>query len=101
MAIFSRRPTGSHHARRWALRRIAGRQLGCKLINVLRVLERADSRFGKQPWVRRRYESTDHEWAVIEPLLPYKSRGVPRVDDRRVINGYCGGFERVALGRIS
>jgi hypothetical protein len=27
------------------------------------------------------------EWRVIEPLLPNKPRGVPRVDDRRVLNG--------------
>jgi transposase len=27
------------------------------------------------------------EWRVIEPLLPSKPRGVPRVDDRRVLNG--------------
>jgi len=26
-------------------------------------------------------------WRVIEPLLPNKPRGVPRVDDRRVLNG--------------
>ena len=32
-----------------------------------------------------RYELTDHEWFAIEPLLPNKSRGVPRVDDRRVL----------------
>lgn len=34
-----------------------------------------------------RYELTDFEWRVIEPLLPNKPRGVPRVDDRRVLNG--------------
>ncbi|WP_156135602.1 IS5 family transposase [Novosphingobium malaysiense] len=34
-----------------------------------------------------RYDLTDFEWCVIEPLLPNKSRGVPRVDDRRVLNG--------------
>ena len=34
-----------------------------------------------------RYDLTDFEWRVIEPLLPNKSRGVPRVDDRRVLNG--------------
>ena len=36
---------------------------------------------------RRRFELTDFEWSVIEPLLPNKPRGVARVDDRRVING--------------
>src|SRR5262249_13966180 len=34
-----------------------------------------------------RYDLTDFEWRVIEPLLPNKPRGVPRVDDRRVLNG--------------
>jgi len=34
-----------------------------------------------------RYDLTDFEWSVIEPLLPNKPRGVPRVDDRRVLNG--------------
>ena len=29
-----------------------------------------------------RYDLTDFEWRVIEPLLPSKPRGVPRVDDR-------------------
>jgi len=33
-----------------------------------------------------RYDLTDFEWRVIEPLLPNKPRGVPRVDDRRVLN---------------
>ncbi len=36
---------------------------------------------------RRRYEITDFEWSVIQPLLPNKPRGVPRVDDRKVLNG--------------
>src|SRR5881275_2085767 len=35
----------------------------------------------------RRYELTDFEWSIIAPLLPNKPRGVPRVDDRRVLNG--------------
>ena len=35
----------------------------------------------------RRYELTAFEWSVIEPLLPNKPRGVPRVDDRKVLNG--------------
>lgn len=30
---------------------------------------------------------TDFEWRVIEPLLPNKPRGVPRVDNRRVLHG--------------
>jgi transposase len=34
-----------------------------------------------------RYELTDHEWFAIKPLLPNKPRGIPRVDDRRVLNG--------------
>ena len=29
---------------------------------------------------RRRYELTDREWAIIEPLLPNKPRGVARVE---------------------
>lgn len=41
---------------------------------------------------RRRYELTDKEWAIIEPLLPNKPRGVPRVDDRRVLNGILWRF---------
>ena len=34
-----------------------------------------------------RYDLTDFKWRVIEPLLPNKPAGVPRVDDRRVLNG--------------
>jgi len=41
---------------------------------------------------RRRFDLTGFEWSVIEPLLPRKSRGVPRVDDRRVINGIVWRF---------
>lgn len=41
---------------------------------------------------RRRYELTDREWAIIEPLLPNKPRGMPRVDDRRVLNGIMWRF---------
>lgn len=41
---------------------------------------------------RRRYELTDFEWSVIQPLLPNKPRGVPRVDDRRVLNGILWRF---------
>jgi transposase len=34
-----------------------------------------------------RYDLSESEWRLIEPLLPNKVRGVPRVEDRRVING--------------
>ena len=30
---------------------------------------------------------SDGQWARVAPLLPNKTRGVPRVDDRRVISG--------------
>ena len=30
---------------------------------------------------------SDTQWARLAPLLPNKPRGVPRVDDRRVISG--------------
>ena len=32
-----------------------------------------------------RYELTDLEWSIIQPMLPAKSRGVPGVDDRRML----------------
>ncbi|WP_094183644.1 IS5 family transposase [Bradyrhizobium canariense] len=34
-----------------------------------------------------RYELTDNERFAIKPMLPNKPRGVPRVNDRRVLNG--------------
>jgi transposase len=34
-----------------------------------------------------RYELADYEWVAIKPMLPNKPRGVPRVNDRRVLNG--------------
>lgn len=34
-----------------------------------------------------RFELTDFEWKAIESHLPDKPRCVPRVDDRRVLNG--------------
>jgi transposase len=39
-----------------------------------------------------RYELTDHEWATIKPKLPNNPRGVPRVNDRRVLNGIFGAL---------
>ena len=34
-----------------------------------------------------RFDLTDFEWSVIQPLLPTKVRGVKRRDDRQVLNG--------------
>jgi transposase len=34
-----------------------------------------------------RYELADYEWIAIKPMLPNKPRGIPRVNDRRVLNG--------------
>ena len=61
----------------------------------------------------RRYEITDFEWSIIQPLLPNKPRGVPRADDRKVfvgglpaetdqasltaLVGACGSVERVVM----
>ena len=39
-----------------------------------------------------RYELSDYEWSVIKPMLPNKPRGIPRVDDRRILNGYLLGL---------
>ena len=47
----------------------------------------------------RRHELSDEEWAVIQPLLPNKPRGVPRVDDRRVLNGILWRFRTGAPWR--
>jgi transposase len=41
---------------------------------------------------RRRYELTDREWAIIEPLLSNKPRWVSRVDGRRACNGIMWRF---------
>ncbi len=41
---------------------------------------------------QHRYELTDKEWSIIAPLLPNKPRGVPRVDDRKVLNGILWRF---------
>jgi transposase len=32
-----------------------------------------------------RYELSDYEWNVIKPMLPNKPRGIPRVDDQRLL----------------
>ena len=42
-----------------------------------------------------RFDLSDTEWQIVEPLLPNKPRGVPRTDDRRVLNGI---FYRLRTG---
>ncbi len=34
-----------------------------------------------------RFDLSDEEWAVIQPLLPHKGRGPKRKDDRTILNG--------------
>ncbi len=47
-----------------------------------------DSSSLKEPAMsQRRSGLTDFEWSIIAPLLPNKPRGVPRADDRKVLNG--------------
>jgi transposase len=45
-----------------------------------------DSNSQTGAWIMR-YELADYEWVAIKPMLPNKPRGVPRVSDRRVLNG--------------
>jgi Putative transposase of IS4/5 family (DUF4096) len=33
------------------------------------------------------FELTDNEWTAIRPMLPNKPRGVPRVNDSRLLDG--------------
>ena len=46
-----------------------------------------------------RYELADYEWLAIKPMLPNKPRGVPRVNDRRVLNGIFWVLRSGAPGR--
>ncbi len=34
-----------------------------------------------------RYDLSEAEWRIVEPLLPVAGKGKRRVDDRRVVNG--------------
>jgi len=47
-----------------------------------------------------RYELSDYEWSVIKPMLPNKPRGVPRVDDCRVLVASFGSRDQVRHGVI-
>jgi transposase len=46
-----------------------------------------------------RCDLTDFEWSAIQPLLPNKPGGVPRVDDRRVLSGIFRVFRTGAPWR--
>jgi hypothetical protein len=64
--------------------------LGNVLTKVFTVSVSSDSLYSKRPgWSRQmsRSDMSDLEWAFIKCVLPNKSRGVKRVDDRRLING--------------
>ena len=37
---------------------------------------------------------SDEQYNIIKPLLPNKSRGIPRVDDRRVLSGIIFCLQR-------
>ncbi len=45
-----------------------------------------------------RCDLTDFGWSVIQPLLPNKPRGVPRVDDRGFERHLLAAADRSALG---
>jgi transposase len=47
-----------------------------------------------------RYDLSDFEWSVIEPVLPKGRRGPKRKDDRWVMNGIFWVRERERHGGI-
>jgi len=49
-----------------------------------------------------RYALSDSEWNVIQPILPNRSRGVPRVDARTGAKWVCheGDIARLGLMRV-
>src|SRR5271163_3341305 len=42
--------------------------------------------------VMARFDLSDGEWRIIARLLPNKPRGVPRSDDRKILNGIFFGL---------
>jgi len=42
---------------------------------------------GQKSLAMSRYDLSDFEWSVIQSILPQKSSGVPRVNNRLVLNG--------------
>jgi transposase len=48
-----------------------------------------------------RYELSDYEWSVNKPMLPNKPRGIPRVDDRRILNGIFWSYSQAATPCLS
>jgi Putative transposase of IS4/5 family (DUF4096) len=67
----------------------------CRQVDIRYKGQARSVAFGRTPVIQTpklgarimRYELADYEWTVIEPMLPNKPRGVPRVSDRRVLNG--------------
>ena len=49
-----------------------------------------------------RYSLTAREWSIIQPILPNKPRGIPRVDDSRLCVGICPDAmnSRITAARI-
>jgi transposase len=47
------------------------------------------------------YELTDHEWGVITPMFQNKPRGVPGVDDRRILNGIATRHDKLAANYLA
>jgi transposase len=63
-------------AQRWTVRRPPGGRA------------RGDREIGLARWQHDRvHRDMIYEWSVIVPLLPNKPRGVPRPDDRKILNG--------------
>jgi transposase len=53
----------------------------------LRVVAKLDSKLLEGSFEMARYDLSDAEWRIVEPLLPPVGKGKPRGDDRKVVNG--------------